>query len=80
MSNLTTALQRIGEAVEEARRAFGLLANEIEIVEGASKQARRDIEEGLEREAKLRELLRGAGLASYNENEPGRPNNDPRNP
>lgn len=80
MSNLTQTLQRVGEAVEEARRAFGALATEIEIVDGASKQARREIEEGLVRETALRELLREKGLASYNEAEPGRPNHDPRNP
>ncbi len=79
MSNLTQALQRIGEAVEEARRAFGALATEVEIVDNASKQLRRDAAAGVEREAELRELLRGAGLASFNDDEPGRPNNDPRN-
>ena len=79
MSNLTNALQRVGEAVEEARRAFGQLVTEIEIHENAAKQTRRDIEDGLKREAELRELLRDRGLASYNDDEPGRPNNDPRN-
>jgi len=80
MSNLTQALQRVGEAVEEARRAFGALATEIEIADNASKQTRQQIEEGLKREAELRDLLRDKGLASYETTEPGRPNHDPRNP
>lgn len=80
MSNLTQALQRIGEAVEEARRAFGALATEVEIMDNASKQLRREVAEGIDRETELRDLLRDRGLASYNTDEPGRPNNDPRNP
>lgn len=79
MSNLTQALQRVGEAVEDARRAFGQLATEVEIIDGAVKQTHRDIEAGLKREAELRDLLRDHGLASYQVRKPGRPNNDPRN-
>ena len=80
MSNLTQALQTIGEAIEDARRAFGKLVTEIEILDNASKQNRRDIEDGLKREAELREILRDRGLASYNDDDPGRrPNDDSRN-
>ena len=77
MSNLTQTLQRLGEAVEESRRAFGQLATEIEIVDAAARQARQDIDAGKKRETALRELLRDRGLASYND-QPGRPNHDPR--
>lgn len=79
MSSLIQSLQRVGEAVEDIRRAFGQLATEIEIADNAAKQTRGDVEAGIKREAKLRELLRGRGLASYDD-KPGRPNHDPGNP
>lgn len=80
MSNLTQALQRIGEAVEESRRAFGALATEAEIAAASMKSLRKEIEEGRKREAELRNLLREKGLASYDQpDDQGRPNHDPRN-
>ena len=78
MSNQNSVLLRIGEAIEELRRAFAELATETEISIGTAKQLRREIGEGIEREAELRNLLRDRGLASY-QDETGRPNHDPSN-
>lgn len=65
MSTLTESVERIGNAIEEIRRAFVELITETEIANTTIKQLRRDISEGLNREAELRNLLRGRGLASY---------------
>jgi hypothetical protein len=76
-------LTRIGEAIEELRRAFGELVTDVEIGLETAKNLRRDIAEGLEREQKLRDLLRDRGLASYGEDSPERSSNhvsdDPEN-
>lgn len=65
MSALTETVERIGEAIEEIRRSFVDLITETEIANTTVKQLRRDISEGLNREAELRNLLRERGLASY---------------
>ena len=65
MSALTETVERIGAAIEEIRRSFVDLITETEIANTTVKQLRRDISEGLNREAELRNLLRERGLASY---------------
>jgi hypothetical protein len=79
MSNRTQSLQRLADAFEDARRAFGQLATEIEIADNAARQSRHDVEAGIKREAELRELLRDRGLASYDDTKRRRQNDDPGN-
>jgi len=64
-------LLRLGEAVEDLRRAYSEVVTEIEIAIETAKNLRKDIAEGREREAKLRALLRDAGLASYDDEPKG---------
>jgi hypothetical protein len=64
-------LLRLGEAVEDLRRAYSAVVTEIEIAIDTAKNLRKEIAEGREREKELRALLRDAGLASYNDEPKG---------
>ena len=64
MQQFNKALSALAEHLEEARRAFGLLATELEILDSAFKQTRREVQEGLVRERDLLDLLKTRGLAS----------------